>query len=156
MAETPALDGLNPEQREAVLHPRGPLLVLAGAGSGKTRVITHRLARLIETGADPRSIVAVTFTNKAAEEMRERVRRLVGAPASLCFVGTFHSWALRFLRRHASAAGLPSRFAIADAADQLALVREAIVELQLSEQVLPPGSVRVRISHAKNALITAE
>src|SRR5437899_4656724 len=111
-----SLQGLNPEQTEAVLHETGPLLVLAGAGSGNTRVITHRLARLIEAGADPRSIVAVTFTNKAAEEMRERARRLVGARASLCFVGTFHSWALRFLRRHAAAAGLPARFAIADAA----------------------------------------
>ena len=156
MTESPSLISLNPEQKEAVLHAKGPLLVLAGAGSGKTRVITHRLARLIETGADPRSIVAVTFTNKAAEEMRERVRRLVGAPASLCFVGTFHSWALRFVRRHAAAAGLPARFAIADAADQLALVKEAMAELQLSDQVLPPGSVRARISHAKNALITAE
>ena len=156
MSETPALQGLNPEQKAAVLHEKGPLLVLAGAGSGKTRVITHRLARLVETGADPRSIVSVTFTNKAAEEMRERARRILGGRPLLSFVGTFHSFALRFLRRHAALAGLPPRFSIADSADQLALVKEAMDELGVSEQVLPPGAVRARISHAKNALITAQ
>ncbi len=156
MPESPSLQGLNPEQREAVLHPKGPLLVLAGAGSGKTRVITHRIARLVETGADPRSIVAVTFTNKAAQEMRERVQKLIGIAVPIGFVGTFHSWSLRLLRRHAAAAGLPPRFAIADSADSLSLVKEAMSELGISEQMLPPGSVRSRISHAKNALITAE
>jgi ATP-dependent DNA helicase UvrD/PcrA len=156
VGETLALRGLNPEQKAAVLHEKGPLLVLAGAGSGKTRVITHRLARLVETGADPRTIVAVTFTNKAADEMRERARRLLGGGPLLSFVGTFHSWALRFLRRHAAAAGLPPRFAIADSADQLALVKEAMEELGVSEQMLTPGAVRARISHAKNALISAQ
>jgi DNA helicase-2/ATP-dependent DNA helicase PcrA len=155
MSESPALWGLNPEQRAAVLHEKGPMLVLAGAGSGKTRVITHRLARLVEAGADPRTIVAVTFTNKAADEMRERARRLLGGRPLISFVGTFHSWALRFLRRHAAAAGLPPRFSIADSADQLALVKEAMGELSVSEQVLTPGSVRARISAAKNALVTA-
>lgn len=151
-----SLEGLNPEQIEAVLHAKGPLLVLAGAGSGKTRVITHRLARLVESGVDPRTILAVTFTNKAAEEMRERVRHLLGGAALPCFVGTFHAWTLRLLRRYAAAAKLPPRFSIADAADQLALVKEAMAELQLSDQVLPAGAVRARISHAKNALVTAE
>ena len=155
MSDSPSLTGLNPEQREAVLHDKGPLLVLAGAGSGKTRVITHRLARLVETGADPRAIVAVTFTNKAAEEMRERARRLLGGGVPIGFIGTFHSWSLRLLRRYAAAAGIPPRFSIADSADQLALVKEAMAELGLSEQMLPPGSVRSRISHAKNALVTA-
>jgi DNA helicase-2/ATP-dependent DNA helicase PcrA len=155
MAESPSLQGLNPEQKTAVLHERGPMLVLAGAGSGKTRVITHRLARLVETGADPRTIVAVTFTNKAADEMRERARRLLAGRPLVSFVGTFHSWALRFLRRHAAAAGLPPRFSIADSADQLALVKEAMGELGISDQVLTPGSVRARISAAKNALVTA-
>src|SRR5215470_16515967 len=149
-----SLEGLNPEQLQAVLHKKGPLLVLAGAGSGKTRVITHRLARLIEMGADPRTIVAVTFTNKAAEEMRDRARRLIGVERLACFVGTFHSWSLRFLRRHAAAASLPPRFGIADSADQLALVKEAMGELSISEQLLPPGAVRARISHAKSALVT--
>ena len=156
MSESPSLAGLNTEQREAVLHGKGPLLVLAGAGSGKTRVITHRLARLVETGVDPRSILAVTFTNKAAEEMRERARKLLGGAAVLSFIGTFHAWALRLLRRYAAAAEVPARFSIADSADQLALVKEAMAELQISDQVLPPGAVRARISQAKNALVTAQ
>ena len=156
MSETPALQGLNPEQKEAVLHEKGPLLVLAGAGSGKTRVITHRLARLVERGVDPRSIVSVTFTNKAADEMRERARRILGGRPLLSFVGTFHSFALRFLRRHAALAGLPPRFSIADSADQLALVKEAMEEIGVSEQVLPAGAVRARISSAKSSLITAQ
>ena len=126
MPDSPSLTGLNPEQREAVLHAKGPLLVLAGAGSGKTRVITHRLARLVETGVDPRGILAVTFTNKAAEEMRERARRLLGGGAVLSFIGTSHAWALRLLRRYSAAAQVPPRFAIADAADQLTLVKEAM------------------------------
>jgi ATP-dependent DNA helicase UvrD/PcrA len=152
MSRSP-LQGLNPEQSQAVLHEKGPLLVLAGAGSGKTRVITHRLARLIESGADPRTVVAVTFTNKAAEEMRQRARALLGVERLSCFVGTFHSWSLRFLRRHAAAAGLPPRFAIADTGDQLALVKEAMAELSISEQMLPANGVRSRISQAKSALI---
>ncbi|HYB52265.1 MAG TPA: UvrD-helicase domain-containing protein, partial [Thermoanaerobaculia bacterium] len=154
--DAPSLTGLNPEQSQAVLHGGGPILVLAGAGSGKTRVITHRLARLIETGVDPRTVVAVTFTNKAAREMRERVRRLLGGRGLASFVGTFHSWGLRFLRRHAAAARLDPRFAIADGADQLALVKEAMAEAEVSEQVLPAGAVRARISQAKNSLVTPE
>src|SRR4249919_2753035 len=126
--DSPFLTGLNPEQREAVLHVRGPLLVLAGAGSGKTRVITHRLAHLVAGGVDPRAIAAVTFTNKAASEMRERAERLLGVAPLASFVGTFHSWSLRLLRRRAREAGLPPRFAIADSADQLALVKEAMGE----------------------------
>ncbi len=156
MPASPSTTGLNPEQLEAVLHVHGPLLVLAGAGSGKTRVITHRIARLVETGADPRGIVAVTFTNKAAEEMRQRFQRLVGTAVPIGFVGTFHSFSLRFLRRHAVAAGITSRFSIADTADSLALVKEAMSELGISEQVLTPGAVRSRISHAKNALVSPE
>lgn len=156
MTDTPSLSGLNPEQKEAVLHASGPLLVLAGAGSGKTRVITHRIARLVETGADPRGIVAVTFTNKAAEEMRSRAQRLMGGRVPVGFIGTFHSWSLRFLRRNAAAAGISPRFSIADSADQLALVKEGMSELGISETLLPAGSVRSRISHAKNALVTVE
>jgi DNA helicase-2/ATP-dependent DNA helicase PcrA len=154
--DSPSLSGLNPEQREAVLHEKGPLLVLAGAGSGKTRVITHRLARLVESGADPRTIVAVTFTNKAAQEMRERARRLTPSAGRLGFVGTFHAFGLRFLRRNAAAARLDPRFSIADGADQLSLVKEAMAEAGVSEQVLTPGAVRARISQAKNALVTPQ
>src|SRR5262252_1096316 len=140
MSDSSLIDVLNPEQRQAVLHEKGPLLVLAGAGSGKTRVITHRLARLIEAGADPRTVVAVTFTNKAAEEMRQRARALLKVERLASFVGTFHSWSLRFLRRHAAGAQLPPRFSIADAADQLALVKEAMGDLSISEQLLSPGA----------------
>jgi DNA helicase II / ATP-dependent DNA helicase PcrA len=156
VSDAPSLSGLNPEQKEAVLHAQGPLLVLAGAGSGKTRVITHRLAHLVRQGADPRSIAAVTFTNKAAAEMRERAQKLLGGAALGTFIGTFHSWCLRFLRRRAREANLPPRFAIADSSDQLALVKEAMTELGISDQVLPPNAVRARISNAKNALVTAE
>ncbi|HVP69788.1 MAG TPA: UvrD-helicase domain-containing protein, partial [Gemmatimonadaceae bacterium] len=156
MSDAPSLTGLNPEQKEAVLHAKGPLLVLAGAGSGKTRVITHRLAHLVRHGADPRSIAAVTFTNKAAAEMRERAQVLLGGVALGSFIGTFHSWCLRFLRRRAREANLPPRFAIADSSDQLALIKEAMTELGISDQVLPPNAVRARISNAKNALVTAE
>ncbi len=148
------LEGLNPEQREAVSHAKGPLLVLAGAGSGKTRVVTRRLARLIEDGADPRSVVAVTFTNKAAEEMRERVRALLGVSRLASFVGTFHSWGLRFLRRAGGADGRTAAFSIADSGDQAALVREAMAELSISEQMLTPGAALSRISEAKSALVS--
>ena len=150
------LTRLNPEQREAVLHERGPLLVLAGAGSGKTRVITHRLARLVRSGVDPRAIAAVTFTNKAAGEMRERAQALVSGAALASFVGTFHSWCLRLLRRRHREAGLPPRFSIADSSDQLALVKEAMEELGIPTDMLPVNSVRSRISSAKNALVTAD
>jgi DNA helicase-2/ATP-dependent DNA helicase PcrA len=155
VSDVDLLTRLNPEQREAVLHDKGPLLVLAGAGSGKTRVITHRLARLVQTGVPARAIAAVTFTNKAAGEMRERAQALAGA-ALPAFVGTFHSWCLRFLRRRAREANLPPRFSIADSADQLALVKEALEELGISMDVLPANSVRSRISQAKNALISVQ
>jgi DNA helicase-2/ATP-dependent DNA helicase PcrA len=156
VSNVPSLTGLNPEQTEAVLHTKGSLLVLAGAGSGKTRVITHRLAHLIRQGADPRTIAAVTFTNKAAAEMRERAQVLLGGVVLGSFIGTFHSWCLRFLRRRYREANLPPRFAIADSSDQLSLIKEAMTELGISDQVLPPNAVRARISNAKNALVSAE
>ena len=156
MSDSDLLARLNPEQREAVLHDKGPLLVLAGAGSGKTRVITHRLARLIGSGADPRAIAAVTFTNKAAGEMRERAQALAGRAALGSFVGTFHSWCLRFLRRRYREANLPPRFSIADSSDQLAVVKEAMEELGISTDMLPANSVRSRISSAKNSLVSVE
>jgi len=156
VSDTDLLTGLNPEQKQAVLHDKGPLLVLAGAGSGKTRVITHRLARLVAAGADPRAIAAVTFTNKAAGEMRERAQKLLGGGPLRSFVGTFHSWSLRLLRRRAREAGLPPRFSIADSSDQLALVKEAMEELAIPTDRLPANSVRGRISSAKNALVSVE
>lgn len=147
----PLLDDLNEQQREAVTHGEGPLLVLAGAGSGKTRVLTYRLVHLLATGqADPAGVTAVTFTNKAAREMRERVDVLLGHPLQGGFVGTFHRWALEILRRYPEAAGLPRRFAIADGADQRALVTRVLKDLGLDPRELPPRALLSRISGLVN------
>lgn len=146
---------LNPPQREAVLHTEGPLLILAGAGSGKTRVITHRIAYLIgELNIPPPKILAVTFTNKAAEEMRERVVKIVGGRERGVWVGTFHATCVKILRKSATHVALPSSFVIYDEGDQLSLLRECLKELDLSERVIHPGVVRARISRAKNDLLT--
>ncbi|MFQ5532393.1 MAG: ATP-dependent helicase [Candidatus Methylomirabilales bacterium] len=154
MASEGYLTELNPPQREAVLHTEGPLLILAGAGSGKTRVITHRIAHLIGgLNIHPSNILAVTFTNKAAEEMRERVATLLGAEGLSVWVGTFHSTCVKILRKNAHHLGLRSSFLIYDEADQLALIRECLKELDLSERVLHPRVVRARISRAKNDLL---
>ena len=145
------LDDLNEQQCEAVTHGEGPLLVLAGAGSGKTRVLTYRIAHLLATGrADAAGITAVTFTNRAAREMRERVEKLLGHPLRGGFVGTFHRWALEILRRYPEAAGLPSRFAIADGDDQRALVSRVLKDLGHDPRELPPRMVLSRISGLVN------
>ena len=148
------LTGLNKEQREAVTHGTGPLLVLAGAGSGKTRVITYRIAWLIgELGIHPSRILAVTFTNKAANEMLGRVERLVPAIGGRPWIGTFHSTSLRMLRRYADRLGFTKSFAVYDTADQLTLVRRCMRELNMNDEAFPPRSVLSRISNAKNELI---
>jgi DNA helicase-2/ATP-dependent DNA helicase PcrA len=148
------LSGLNPQQREAVTHGEGPLLVLAGAGSGKTRVITYRIAWLIgERGVYPSQILAVTFTNKAANEMLGRVERLVPSIGARPWIGTFHSTSLRMLRRYADRLGFTKSFAIYDTSDQLTLVRRCMRELQMSDEAFPPRAILNRISHAKNELI---
>ena len=149
------LDGLNPEQRRAVEQTSGPLLVLAGAGSGKTRVLTHRIAHLVdEAGVAPWHILAVTFTNKAAGEMRERVEGLVGGEcAGRLWIGTFHSICARLLRYEADAFGLHGDFTIYDAEDSRALVRRVLDSLDLAEQDFPPRQVHGEISRAKNAMI---
>src|SRR5215470_5124587 len=145
------LESLNPEQRQAVLHVNGPLLILAGAGSGKTRVITSRVAYLVGDGhAAPDEVLAVTFTNKAAEEMRTRVERLLGSDCSRMWVSTFHSLCARLLRRDAPAIGLPRDFVIYDSADQLAVVKQALRELRIEESFIQPRAALARISHAKN------
>lgn len=145
---------LNPEQLAAVTHGEGPQLVLAGAGSGKTRVITYRVAWLVqEIGIDPASIVAVTFTNKAAGEMLERVERLVGMFPLPTFVGTFHRFSLRLLRRHAAAVDLRNDFAIFDSSDQIALIKKALAHENLSESAFTPRAVLGTISSAKNRLM---
>jgi DNA helicase-2/ATP-dependent DNA helicase PcrA len=149
------LSGLNPQQREAVTHGRGPLLVLAGAGSGKTRVITYRIAWLMdELGVRPSNILAVTFTNKAANEMLQRVDRLVPpAGGARPWIGTFHSTSLRILRRYADRLGYTKSFAIYDTSDQLTLIRRSMRELNVNDDAFPPRSVLSRISSAKNELI---
>jgi DNA helicase-2/ATP-dependent DNA helicase PcrA len=146
---------LNAPQREAVLHTEGPLLILAGAGSGKTRVITYRIAHLIGgLQIRPWNILAVTFTNKAADEMRGRVAQLLGAEGLNVWVGTFHATCVKILRRNAAHLGLRSSFLIYDEADQLALLRECLKDLDLSERVIHPRVAQNRISRAKNDLLS--
>ena len=146
------LDGLNPQQQEAVLSTEGPVLILAGAGSGKTRAITHRIAHLVlDKGIAPDRILAVTFTNKAAAEMKARVEQLLGGRALGSWVSTFHSLCVRILRREAKAAGLPAGFVIYDEDDQLATLREALRALDLSEKLHPPRRILSRISARKNS-----
>ncbi|PYQ32609.1 MAG: ATP-dependent DNA helicase PcrA, partial [Acidobacteria bacterium] len=148
------LSGLNPQQREAVTHGDGPLLVLAGAGSGKTRAITYRIAWLIaERGVQPSNILAVTFTNKAANEMLSRVQRLVPNIGARPWIGTFHSTSLRSLRRYADRLGFSKSFAVYDTADQLTLVRRCMRELQMNDDAFPPRAILTRISNAKNVLM---
>jgi len=147
------LDELNPEQRQAVESIEGPLLILAGAGTGKTRAITFRIANLIASGVPAEAILAVTFTNKAAEEMRTRVSDLLlraGVPPAQPWLSTFHSLCARLLRREAPAAGLPRDFAIYDDDDQLAAVKLVMSKLEVDEDRLTPRNVLSRISHAKN------
>src|SRR5712671_6581604 len=147
------LDSLNPEQREAVLHIKGPLLILAGAGSGKTRVITSRIAYLVGDGhAQPHEILAVTFTNKAAEEMRARVEALLGSDCSRLWVSTFHALCARLLRREGPAIGLSRDFVIYDSSDQLTVVKQALKELNIDDSFIQPRAALSRISHAKNRM----
>src|ERR1700686_2479810 len=147
------LDTLNPEKREAVLHINGPLLILAGAGSGKTRVITSRIAYLVGDGhAQPEEVLAVTFTNKAAEEMRVRVEALLGSDCSHMWVSTFHSLCARLLRREAPAIGLARDFVIYDSSDQLTVVKQALKALHIDESFVQPRAALSRISHAKNRM----
>ena len=150
------LDQLNPEQRTAVLHRDGPLLIVAGAGSGKTRVICYRLAYLIGNGyAAPDEVLAVTFTNKAAGEMRERVPALLASEAPKLWVSTFHSFCARVLRRHGPRIKLSRDFVIYDTVDQRSVIRQAMEELRLDPKVTPARSLLARISEAKNRLASA-
>src|SRR5437016_4415029 len=147
------LDELNPQQRLAVETTEGPVLILAGAGTGKTRAITFRMANLIAKGVPAESILAVTFTNKAAEEMRNRVSSLLlraSVPPAQPWLSTFHSLCARLLRREAAAAGLPRDFAIYDDDDQLAAVKLAMARLQIEDDSLTPRNILSRISYAKN------
>ena len=149
------LGSLNPVQREAVIHPGGPALVVAGAGSGKTRVLTHRIAYLIGNGTSPGAILAITFTNKAADEMKHRVAGLVGPAAENMWVSTFHSACVRILRREAPRLELRSSFTIYDAADTVRLITMCMKELNLDPKRLPPRSIAAAISDAKSRLVNA-
>lgn len=148
---------LNPSQQQAVQHTDGPLLILAGAGSGKTRVITYRIAYLMRVHAVPAEwILAVTFTNKAAEEMRQRVQVLLGVSASSVWVSTFHAACARILRREAAAARLSPQFVIYDTTDQLTLIKQCLKELHIDHELYAPQSVMRRISTLKNELMDAD
>jgi DNA helicase-2/ATP-dependent DNA helicase PcrA len=148
------LADLNPAQREAVLTTEGPLLVIAGAGSGKTRVLTHRVAHLLATqGVKPNEILAITFTNKAAGEMKERVERTVGPIARAIWIMTFHAACGRILRREAERLGYRSSFTIYDQADQVRLVKACLEELERDPKRFVPRGIHAQISNAKNQLI---
>ena len=150
-------DTLNEQQKEAVLHTEGPLLILAGAGSGKTRVLTHRIAYLIEKqGVNPWNILAITFTNKAAGEMRERVDKLGGFGAESIWVSTFHSTCVRILRRHIDLLGYDNNFTIYDSDDQKTLMKDVCKLLQIDTKIFKERALLGTISHAKDELITPE
>ena len=149
------IDELNDGQRAAVLYTQGPSLVIAGAGSGKTRVLTYKIAHLLQQGYHPWSILALTFTNKAAREMKERIAHLVGGEsARYLWMGTFHSMFLRILRAESAELGFSPKFTIYDAADSKSLIRAIIKEMKLDEKQYKPGAVQARISSAKNHLVT--
>jgi DNA helicase-2/ATP-dependent DNA helicase PcrA len=151
------LDGLNPQQREAVIHHGSPLLIVAGAGSGKTRVLTHRIAYLLaEREAHPGEILAITFTNKAAREMKERIDKLVGPRSKAMWVMTFHSACMRILRREAKRLGFPSSFSIYDQADSQRLMAMVCREMELDPKRYPPRSFSAQVSNFKNELIDYE
>ena len=147
------LSSLNPEQQQAVLQTQGPLLILAGAGSGKTRVIAHRIAHIVSSGiAAPDRFLAVTFTNKAAEEMRTRVESLLGVDCRQMWISTFHALCARLLRREAPHVGLSRDFVIYDSTDQLAVIKQALKQFGVDDNALQPRLALSRISHAKNRM----
>ena len=150
------LNKLNPEQKQAVLTTEGPLLILAGAGSGKTRVLTYRAAYLLEKGVPPWAILAITFTNKAAREMRERINRLAGEAADDMWVMTFHALSARILRRDIEKLGYRREFSIYDDDDQMTLIKRILKKLDISDKSYPPRAVKSVISDAKNHMLSPE
>lgn len=148
------LEGLNPQQRAAVENTKGPVMIVAGAGSGKTRVITYRVAHLIQTGTDPFNILVLTFTNKASKDMRERIGKVVGAEAKNIWMGTFHSVFAKILRVEAEKIGYPSNFTIYDTDDSKSVIRAILKEMQLDDKLYAANFVFNRISSAKNNLIS--
>ena len=155
--ESTILEGLNSEQKRAVSCVDGPVLIVAGAGSGKTRVLTSRIAYILEQGCEPSQVLALTFTKKAASEMKERIALMVGEKkARRLYMGTFHSVFIRFLREFSESLGYPSAFTIYDTSDSVSAIKTCLKELQLDEKVYKPKDVLSRISMAKNNLVTAE
>ena len=150
------LDQLNDAQREAAACTEGPEMIIAGAGSGKTRTLTFRIAHLISKGADPFSILALTFTNKAAAEMKERIIKLVGSDARNIWMGTFHSVFARVLRSEATKLGYTSTFTIYDNDDSKSAIKQIVKQLNLDPKTYSPGNVLSRISMAKSSLISPE
>ena len=151
------LDGLNSEQKAAVSCVDGPVLRVAGAGSGKTRVLTSRIAYILERGCDPSRVLALTFTKKAASEMKERIALMVGErKARKLYMGTFHSVFIRFLREFSESLGYPQRFTIYDTSDSVSAIKACIKELNLDDKVYKPKDVLSRISMAKNNLVTEQ
>ena len=147
------LNDLNREQRLAAETLEGPLLVLAGAGSGKTRALTYRVANLLEHGVPPWAIMAITFTNKAAKEMRERIEKLAGAGAEDIWVSTFHSGCAKILRRDIEKLGYTRSFTIYDDDDQMSALKEILKKLNIDDKFLPPREIKSKISDAKNMLL---
>lgn len=149
------LANMNPRQKEAVMHTEGPLLLMAGAGSGKTRVLTHRIAYLIEEkNVNPWNILAITFTNKAAREMKERVNQLLGSGGEDVWVSTFHSMCVRILRRDVDQIGYSRNFTIIDTSEQNTLMKRVLKELNIDPKKYDPRSILGAISNAKNELLT--
>ena len=150
------LDGLNPEQRAAAEHTQGPVMIIAGAGSGKTRTLTYRIAHLLETGADPFRILALTFTNKAAKEMKDRITQLVGPAARSLWMGTFHSIFAKILRAEAEHLGYQKTFGIYDTDESKSLIKKIVKDFHLDPKQYKESRILYRISMAKNSLISAE
>ena len=151
------LEGLNDKQYEAVTNTEGPSLVIAGAGSGKTKVLTHKIAYLMgEKNVSPFNILAITFTNKAANEMKERVEKLVGDVAKDMWIGTFHSICVRILRRYIDRIGFDSSFIIFDTSDQRTLIKECLKKLDIDDKMFTDRSVQFEISNAKNEMLEPE
>ena len=149
------LEGLNDKQKEAVLQTEGPCLVIAGAGSGKTKVLTHKIVYLIEEkGIKPWNILAITFTNKAANEMKERITKLIGENANNMWIGTFHSICVRILRKYIDRIGFNSDFVIFDTSDQRTLIKQCIKQMNLDDKIFTDRSVLAEISNAKNEMLT--
>ena len=147
------IEGLNDKQQEAVLATEGPCLVIAGAGSGKTKVLTHKIAYEIANGVKPWNILAITFTNKAANEMKERIEKLIGDAAKDLWMGTFHSICVKILRRYIDRIGYKTDFVIFDTSDQKTLIKECIKALKVDDKLFTDRGVPTEISNGKNEML---